>query len=63
MNTYTAVVQIGANTFDVFKFSAPTKSSLYPQTSKRGIAVAIFESNAQNDKYCFSLCEQMNESK
>lgn len=60
MTTFVTVIQTKANRFDVFKFNATTQKALYPQTSKVGITVAVFEATEQNEKYCFGLVEQMN---
>lgn len=60
MKTFVTVIQVSANGFDVFKFDGNTQKSIYPQTNKKGIVVACFESNEQNDKYCFYLAEKMN---
>lgn len=60
MKTYTTVIQIEANKFDVFKFNANTQKAIYPQSKEKGITVAIFESTEQNDKYCFELATKMN---
>lgn len=60
MKTFVTVIQVSANKFDVFKFVGNTQKSIYPQTSEKGIVVACWESNAQNDKYCFDLAEKMN---
>jgi hypothetical protein len=60
MKNFATVIQTEANKFDVFKFNAPTQKALYPQTSKVGVTVAVFESTEQNDKYCFELAEKMN---
>ena len=60
MTTFTTLIQISANKFDVFKFNAESQSRLYPQTSKVGVAVAIRESTKENDSFIFSLAEKMN---
>jgi len=60
MTTFTTLIQISANKFDIFKFNAESQSRLYPQTSKVGVTLAIRESNKENDSYLFLLAEKMN---
>ena len=60
MKTFVTVIQIAANKFDVFKFNGETQKSIYPQTRLKGILITCWESNTQNDKYCFHLAETNN---
>ena len=59
MKNFITVIQTKHNTFDVCKFSAETSKSIYPQSSKIGITIAVFESNKQNDAYCFELANEL----
>ena len=59
MKTFVTVIQDGAGSFDVHKFDAETQHSLFPQTSKVGIVITVFESNEQNDKFCKDMAERM----
>jgi len=63
MNTFIAVLQVSAKNFEVFKFNGNNQKSIYPQIREKGILVSCWESNNQNDKYCFQLCENMNNGK
>lgn len=62
MKTFSTVIQIASNKFDVFKFQAETSKAIYPQTNKKGITIHVCESNDQNDKYCFELAKNMNKA-
>ena len=63
MTTFVTVMQVSANKFDVFKFNGISQKSIYPQTREKGILISCWESNEQNDKYCFGLAEKMNNGK
>ena len=62
MTTFVTVMQT-KNGFDVFKFNGNSQKSIYPQTREKGIVISCWESNEQNDKYCFELAEKMNNGK
>ena len=62
MKTLVTVIQIAPNKFDVFMFNGETQKSIYPQTREKGILITCWDSNVQNDKYCFSLAETMNKN-
>jgi hypothetical protein len=55
MKTFVTVTQISATKFDVEKVSAETSS----RVRTKGLLVSCWESNQQNDKYCFELAEKM----
>jgi hypothetical protein len=55
MNTFVTVTQISATKFDVEKVNTETSS----RVRTKGLLVSCWESNQQNDKYCFELAEKM----
>ena len=55
MKTFVTVTQISAKKFDVEKVKAETQS----RVRTRGVLVSVWESNIENDKYCFELAEKM----
>ena len=55
MKTFVTVTQISATKFDVEKVSAETIS----RVRTKGVLISYWESNPQNDKYCFELAEKM----
>ena len=55
MKKFVTVTQITANKFDVEFVSAETQS----RVKTKGILISCWESNNQNDKYCFDLAEKM----
>ena len=55
MKTFVTVTQISATEFDVEKVNAETSS----RVKTKGLLVSCWESNKQNDKYCFELAENM----
>jgi hypothetical protein len=60
MKTYTTVIQISATKFDVFKFNANIPAFANSGDQRKGILITIYESNKENDTYCFELSEKMN---
>ena len=56
MKTFTAVVQVSWNRFEVEKIEAETFSRVRATT---GILIAIYESNTHSDQYCTNLAAQM----
>lgn len=56
MKTFITVTQISASKFDVEKVNAETQS----RVRTKGIMITCWESNEQNDKYCFDLADKMN---
>ena len=59
MTTFVTVTQISATKFDVEKVNAETQS----RVRTKGILITAWESNEQNNKYCFQLAEQMSNGK
>jgi len=55
MNTFVTVTQVSATKFEVEKVNAESQS----RVRTKGILITCWESNQQNDKYCFELAEQM----
>jgi hypothetical protein len=55
MKTFVTVTQISGAKFDVEKVNAETSS----RVRTKGLLISCWESNRQNDKYCFELAEKM----
>jgi hypothetical protein len=60
MKRFVTVLQISASKFDVLFFTGNTQISIFPLYRKFGIAITIWESNTNNDKYCFQLADKLN---
>jgi hypothetical protein len=59
MKTFVTVTQISAKKFEVEKVTAETQS----RVRTKGILITAWESNKQNDEYCFKLANEMNNGK
>jgi hypothetical protein len=55
MKTFVTVTQHSSTQFDVEKVNAETQSRVRTE----GVLITAWESNEQNDKYCFELAELM----
>lgn len=56
MKAFVTVTQVSANKFDVEFVSALSLS----RVKTVGILITVWERDTQNEKYCFELCEKMN---
>ena len=60
MKTFVTVIQISASKFDVFFFNGESVGRINRGNDYKGVMVTCFESNKQNDEYCFTLANNMN---
>ncbi len=56
MKNFITVTQVAASKFDVEIVNAETQS----RVRTKGILITSWERSEQNDRYCFSLAEELN---
>jgi hypothetical protein len=57
MKTFITVTQISATKFDIEKVNAETSS----RVRTKGLLISVWESNKQNDIYCFELAAKLSD--